>query len=110
MASQKLKVNPHYKKIYSDLIASKFPNRLEEFKPYFNKTNQLSAIDVIRINEQLFGIQISKDNKRLRSYEEKDIREILNYQKNYNLNNTLTAKQFKISRNTVAKWKKVFIV
>ena len=38
------------------------------------------------------------------------ILEILQYQKNNNLNNNQLADHFKLSRNTITKWKKIYII
>lgn len=102
---------PDYKRIYSDLIAEKFPNR-EECKMILKK-NILSELDVINLNNILF-----KDNNRdtvsfnqkHRSYSQETILEILDYQKKNKMNNIQLAAHFKLSRNTVAKWKKIFMM
>lgn len=109
MDQQASKINPNYHRIYSDIIASKFPNRMEEFKSVFSK-GLLSAIDVITLNQKLFGISEESNNQRLRSYSSSDIVQILEYQKKSKLNNSELANHFKLSRNTISKWKKKFLV
>ncbi|HUH25918.1 MAG TPA: helix-turn-helix domain-containing protein [Flavobacterium sp.] len=47
-------------------------------------------------------------NQKYRSYDKATIIEILNYQKKNGLNNTQLANHFKLSRNTVAKWERLF--
>lgn len=102
---------PDYKRIYSDLIAEKFPNR-EECKIIMRK-KMLSELDVISLNNILFKDN-TKDtvafNQKHRSYSQETILEILKYQKTNNMNNVQLAAHFKLSRNTVAKWKKIFVV
>ena len=100
---------PDYKRIYSDLIAEKFPNR-EECKTILNK-KILTELDVINLNNILFKNSNSDTlsfNQKHRSYSEKTILEILQYQRKNKLNNMKLAMHFKLSRNTVAKWKKIF--
>jgi hypothetical protein len=101
---------PDYKRIYSDLIAEKFPNR-EECKIILSK-ERLSELDVITLNSILFKDN-NKDtilfNQKHRSYSQDTILEILQYQKKNKLNNIQVAKHFRLSRNTVAKWKKMFL-
>lgn len=51
-----------------------------------------------------------KVNKSHRAYSKEAIYKILEYQKKNCLNNTQLAKHFKLSRNTVTKWKILFNV
>ncbi|WP_300674732.1 helix-turn-helix domain-containing protein [Soonwooa sp.] len=102
--------SPNYNKIYSDLIQHKFPERISEFSSIFNGKQRLSTFDVITLNQKLFGKIDDDTNQKLRSYSKNDIIEILNYQKKNNMNNSEMANYFKISRNSIAKWKKLFLV
>lgn len=104
------KREPDYKRIYSDIIDIKYPDRKEACKVLLDKPN-LSVLDVIEINEKIFGTGCKATavfNQKHRSYNRSTIFEILNYQKNNKLNNTQLAMHFKLSRNTIAKWKKIF--
>lgn len=47
----------------------------------------------------------NKFNQRRKSYSHKSIQKILQYQKDNKLNNAETARHFKMSRNTLKKWK-----
>jgi len=64
------------------------------------------------IHEVITNIKSDKekirDNQKLKSYDKNTILQILDYQKKHHLNNTELALHFKLSRNTVAKWKKIF--
>lgn len=42
------------------------------------------------------------------SYDEAYIRYVLSYQEEYKLSNTQVALEFKLSRNTLARWQKIF--
>ncbi|NML69048.1 helix-turn-helix domain-containing protein [Chryseobacterium sp. RP-3-3] len=100
----------NYKQIYIDIITKKFPHKLKECKPLLDKKD-FSALDVIQINQKIFGdrdhsVQIF--NQKLRSYNKQAMIKILNYQKKHGLNNSQLAFHFKMSRNTIAKWKKQF--
>lgn len=100
---------PDYKKIYTDLILKKFPEKLNECKSTLQK-NELSALDVMMLNKYLFDkSQIKNLNGKYRSYNLLEISEILELQKKYQLNNSQLANYFQLSRNSVAKWKKIFI-
>lgn len=72
----------------------------------------MSAIEIIELNKKIFGIpdkETESENRKHRSYNKSDILEMLDYQKEQQLNNSQLASHFKLSRNTVAKWKKNFL-
>ncbi|MDV7695543.1 helix-turn-helix domain-containing protein [Chryseobacterium soli] len=112
---QKMKPNmketPDFKRIYTDLLDKKFPDKKSKCQKILSKTT-LSTLDIIRLNENIFG-QKDKEtlvfNQQHRSYCEQSIIEILEYQKKNNYNNTQIALKFKLSRNSVAKWKKKYL-
>ncbi|GEM53504.1 helix-turn-helix domain-containing protein [Empedobacter brevis] len=100
-----------YKKLYTDIINKQNPEKITECEHLLNK-EYLSVIDILIINKIIFGVNESKDfnlNQKFKSYTKQDIIQILDYQKIHSLNNTQLAKHFKISRNTIAKWRKIFI-
>ncbi|MCS4304925.1 helix-turn-helix domain-containing protein [Chryseobacterium sp. BIGb0232] len=102
-----MKNTPDYKKIYSDIINIKYPEKEEMCRIFLSKEN-LSVLDVIQINKVLFNTNSSDNtqfNQRHRSYDVSAISHILDYQKKYQLNNSQLAKHFKLSRNTITKWK-----
>lgn len=98
---------PNYKKIYIDILDFKYPNHKKYCTPILSK-KELSFSDIISLNNIIFGTENIK-NQKFRSYNKKDIFEILDYQKKNNLNNIELARHFKMSRNTIAKWKKIFV-
>ncbi|MEI3791186.1 MULTISPECIES: helix-turn-helix domain-containing protein [unclassified Chryseobacterium] len=103
---------PNYTKIYSDLIENKFPERKDDFLPLLLK-DELTTLDIIRINSSLFGTKDREStafDQMHRMYDRFTILEILEYQKKNDLSNTQLANHFRLSRNTVAKWKKKFLV
>ena len=111
MDQQIPKITPNYKQIYKDILNEKFPEK----KDILNKIvtmNNISSIDVIKINQNIFGgadsIKIS-DNQKHRSYKKGDILQILDYQKKHKLTNSKVAERFKVSRNSISKWKKIFL-
>ena len=102
---------PDYKQIYIDIITVKFPEKMEKCFFLLNK-KKLSDIDIIELNKRVFeteDLETEKFNQKLRSYNTSSIIKILDYQQKNSLNNTQLAKHFKLSRNTVAKWKKMNI-
>ncbi|MEY8759000.1 helix-turn-helix domain-containing protein [Chryseobacterium tongliaoense] len=104
--------SPDYKKIYTDILNKRFPEKIKECKDILNK-EVLSHLDVININNLIFGNgtkEVSEFNQKHRFYNKSTILKILDYQKKNHLNNTQLAMHFKMSRNTVTKWKKIFLV
>ena len=102
---------PDYKFIYCDILDKKFPLKKEICKLLLEKQH-LSTIDIIELNKKIFGTSYKENeykNQKLRSYNKSDILKILDHQKKYRLNNSQLANHFNLSRNTVAKWKKMFL-
>lgn len=99
--------SPNYKKIYTDIVEIKYPHKKESCAAILAK-KELQTIDVIRLNEKIFGGS-KLDNQKYRTYDAPTIQQILDYQKKNQLNNTQLAKHFQLSRNTVAKWKNTYL-
>ncbi|MDP9958488.1 helix-turn-helix domain-containing protein [Chryseobacterium lathyri] len=102
---------PDYKKIYIDIIEEKFPDKLDNSKIMQKIETINTVIDIIALNRMIFGEQellMESKNQKLRSYDERSILNILEYQKKNKLNNTQTANYFRMSRNTLSKWKRIF--
>lgn len=100
---------PDYRKIYSDIIEMKYPEKKEACKDILSK-KALNSLDIIRLNRLVFGIrnkEANNFNQQHRSYDRTAIIEILEYQQNHKLNNIQLANYFKISRNSVTKWKRM---
>lgn len=100
-------MKPNYKKIYTDLLNRKYPEKKQLCAYILNKP-EIEALDVIELNELIFSGKKSNasKNQSFRSYDEQTVLKILNYQKKNRLNNIQLANHFKLSRNTVARWKK----
>lgn len=103
-------MQPNYKNIFTDIIHSKFPNKISEYSTLLEKS-KLSSIDIMELNEKIFGNKQKKfeHNHKYKSYSKNDIQKILDYQRKEQLNNSDLAKYFKLSRNTISKWKKHFL-
>ncbi|WBV53792.1 helix-turn-helix domain-containing protein [Chryseobacterium gambrini] len=98
--------NPDYKRIYSDILVAKFPHKISECQTILSKKT-ISVLDVIKLNTIIFGF--FQENQKHRSYDRATIFEILDYQKKNKLNNSQLALHFKLSRSTIAKWRKHFV-
>lgn len=69
-------------------------------------------IDILNINNKIFqiiGIERNSELQKLKTYTYQDIQVILNYKKEYRLNNSHLANHFQMSRNTIKKWKDRFV-
>lgn len=87
----------------------KFPEKENVCRPFLQK-QLLTELDVIKLENIIFGKAMCKSNsnKKHRSYDKSTILKMLDFQKQKNLNNLQLAKHYGLSRNTVAKWKKMF--
>ena len=101
---------PDYKQIYEDILDTKYPHKKEECQNILQKQT-ISGIDIIELNQKIFGnIKENENfNQKHRSYQKSDILQILDYQKKHRLNNSQLANHFGLSRNSVTKWKKMFL-
>lgn len=97
----------NYKTLYTDIINDLYPDKLIQCQEILNK-KALNILDILELNKLIFEEE-DKNNQKFRSYSKQDILLILDYQKKHRLNNSQLANHFKLSRNTVAKWKKIFI-
>lgn len=105
-----MKNTPNYKKIYTDLINKKFPEKKQLLSSILDK-KKLSVLDVINIDSKLPSLKEGEfKDGRFRSYDKATILQILDYQKENNCSNVQVAKEFGLSKNTITKWKKIFIV
>lgn len=104
-------MSPNYQQIYLDIIAEKYPEKMYDSKINEKVYNLVTILDIISLNDLIFekrNLNIENHNQKLRSYDKKSILAILDYQKKNNLNNSQLSKHYKLSRNSISKWKKIF--
>ncbi|MDR2234986.1 MAG: hypothetical protein LBE92_02580 [Chryseobacterium sp.] len=53
MNKSKTHTRPNYKRIFSDIIALKFPHRMQEFEKLLNK-EELSNLEILELNRKIF--------------------------------------------------------
>lgn len=98
---------PDYRRIYTEIIDRYHPHARKLCEEYLRK-EIWTSMDVITVNHLIYGTPRKEDlhfNQNHRSYDHATITEILEYQKKHGLNNIQLANTFKLSRNTVARWK-----
>ena len=107
--TQKMKpLTPDFRLIYSDIISKLYPEKKIDCIKLLSK-KELSIMDILELNHMIFG-KSGEINQKYRSYDKSDILKILDFQKKHKLNNTQLAKHFTLSRNSVARWKKAFLI
>lgn len=102
------KKKPDYQRIFTDIIDFKYPGKKEVCSPLLKK-EILTTLDVLKLNELIFGQEtkeVVKFNQSHKVYDKSTIHYILKYQKENKLSDSYIAIQFKLSRCTIAKWKK----
>ncbi len=102
---------PDYRRIYTDMINEKYPDKKEEIKDILSKKN-LSMLDVITCSSIISGREDQSTftfNQKHRFFDRESILQILDFQKKNGYNNTQLSRHFKLSRNTIAQWKKKYL-
>ncbi|WP_228455565.1 helix-turn-helix domain-containing protein [Chryseobacterium potabilaquae] len=95
-----------------DILDKKYPEKKKECASILRKET-LSILDIIELNKRIFGFfdeETNAFNQSHRAYNRASILQILDYQKHNKMNNSELARHFKLSRHTVAKWKKKYLV
>lgn len=104
-----MKMRPNYSKIYHDLLRAEYPEKLQDTKVKELLKNLNTSDEVIRFNEKIFkqSKESLENNQKLRTYDRETMLKILNYQKQHGFSSNYISKKYKISRTTIAKWKKI---
>ena len=98
---------PNYSLIFLDILEMMFPDRCpKEIGIFAGK--ELSTEEVLLYNKKLFGQNNS--SSKYRSYDKTTIISILSKQKKHHYTNEEVSKIYNVSRNSLAKWKKLFLV
>jgi len=99
---------PNYRKIYTDMISMKYPEKAALCEKILRK-KFLTVMDLIELNGYLSNTLNADYNQKLKCYDRDSIFKILEDQKHHRLNNTQAAKKFSVSRNTLCKWKRIYL-
>lgn len=98
---------PNYSLIFLDILESMFPDKCPEEIGVF-EGKELSVEEVLLCNKKIFGH--NKGSGKYRSYDKSTIISILSKQKKHHYTNEKVSQMYNISRNSLAKWKKHFLV
>lgn len=105
-------MRPNYTRIYQDMLRLEHPEKLKDPKIKELLNNLNSSEDVLNFNEKLFeqSKEAQKNNQKLKTYDKKTMLKLLQYQKKHEFSTSYMSRKYKISRTTLAKWKKTFEV
>ncbi|SEW49264.1 hypothetical protein SAMN05421841_4074 [Chryseobacterium wanjuense] len=103
-------MRPNYKKIYLDMLKQDQPEKLQDPKIQSLLKNLKTTEDVLNFNELVFkqSKESLRNNQKLKTYDKKTMLKLLQYQKKHGFSTSFMSKKYKISRTTLAKWKKTF--
>lgn len=103
-------MRPNYAKIYQDMLKQDQPDKLKEPKVQALLKNLKTTEDVLNFNELIFkqSKESLRNNQKLKTYDKKTMLKLLQYQKKHGFSTSFMSKKYKISRTTLAKWKKTF--
>lgn len=107
--TEKLTHKPDFAKIFKEM-AQKNEISVLKYQRILEQKNW-DSLDVIEANDLLFTSQTKENikfNKRHKAYDENSIKRLLEYQRQNELNNSEMTRLFGISRNTLARWHKIF--
>jgi len=100
---------PDFGRIFREIAQKK--KHSESVIGHIVNIEEWNSLNVIKVSEKIGEKPRGKNlklNRKHRAYDEQSVKEILNYQKINNLNNSEMMRLFNISRNSIAKWKKMF--
>ncbi|ALR29142.1 MULTISPECIES: hypothetical protein [Chryseobacterium] len=103
-------MRPNYKKIYQDMLKQDQPEKLQDPKIQTLLKNLKTTEDVLNFNELVFkqSKESLRNNQKLKTYDKKTMLKLLQYQKKHGFSTSYMSTKYKISRTTLAKWKKTF--
>lgn len=103
-------MRPNYTKIYQDMLKEKDPEKLNDPKIQNLLKKLKTTEDILNFNDLVFksSKESLRNNQKLKTYDKKTMLKLLQYQQKHGLSTNYMSKKYKISRTTIAKWKKTF--
>ncbi|KQT25805.1 hypothetical protein ASG22_03620 [Chryseobacterium sp. Leaf405] len=103
-------MRPNYKKIYQDMLKDDHPEKLENPKIQKLLNGLKTTEEILNFNDLIFeqSKESIRNNQQLKTYDKKTILKLLQYQKKHDFSTSYMSRQYKISRTTIAKWRKLF--
>lgn len=107
-------IDVDYKLLYTEFVKELDALNLKERRLIINNiklldNENLKYQTLYEINKIIKeNMKSSNSFKTLNTYDSGYIKKILSYQKEYNLSNSAVCQEYKLSRNTIAKWREIF--
>lgn len=103
-------MRPNYTKIYEDMLKQDYPDKLKDPKILTLLKKLNTTEDILKFNDKLFeqSRESQQNNQKLKTYDKKTMLKLLQYQKKHEFSTSYMSRKYKISRTTLAKWKKMF--
>jgi|SRR5690606_483767 len=102
-------IKPDFGRIFQEIAQKK--EHSESLIGHIAGIKEWNSLNVIKTSEKVVEKPDGENlklNRTHRAYDEQSVKEILKYQKINNLNNSEMMMLFKVSRNSISKWKKMF--
>lgn len=103
-------MRPNYTKIYQDMLKQDYPDKLKDPKILTLLKKLNTTEDILKFNDKVFeqSRESQQNNQKLKTYDKKTMLKLLQYQKKHEFSTSYMSRKYKISRTTLAKWKKMF--
>ncbi|MCW3159994.1 helix-turn-helix domain-containing protein [Chryseobacterium oryctis] len=103
-------MRPNYNKIYQDMLRLEHPDKLKDPKILKMLKKLDTTEEVLKFNDKIFkrSKESERNNQKLKTYDKKTMLKLLEYQQKHGFSTSYMSKKYKISRTTIAKWKKTF--
>lgn len=92
------------------MLKADHPEKLEDPKIQKLLNGLRTTEEILNFNDLIFeqSKESLKSNQQLKTYDKKTILKLLQYQKKHDFSTSYMSRQYKISRTTIAKWRKMF--
>lgn len=92
------------------MLKAEHPEKLENPKIQKLLNGLKTTEDILNFNDLIFeqSKESIRNNQQLKTYDKKTILKLLQYQKKHDFSTSYMSRQYKISRTTIAKWRKIF--
>jgi len=92
------------------MLKDDHPEKLENPKIQKLLNGLKTTEEILNFNDLIFeqSKESIRNNQQLKTYDKKTILKLLQYQKKHDFSTSYMSRQYKISRTTIAKWRKLF--
>lgn len=92
------------------MLKTEYPEKLEDPKIQKLLNGLKTTEEILNLNDLIFeqSKESLRNNQQLKTYDKKTILKLLQYQKKHDFSTSYMSRHYKISRTTIAKWRKMF--